>query len=113
MIAQPIPAWVEAGTASDPSRPVLVFLHGIGGGKQGFAAQLVYFADRGYRALAWDMPGYGDSAPIEPYDFAGLAQACEADEDEGFAHGWAGWWWVDGWVRGVTDSACGRVSREP
>jgi 3-oxoadipate enol-lactonase len=75
MSAQPIPAWTEAGAASDPARPVLVFLHGIGGGKQGFAAQLDYFAAQGFRALAWDMPGYGDSALIEPYDFAGLAQS--------------------------------------
>ena len=75
MSAQPIPAWTEVGAASDPGRPVLVFLHGIGGGKQGFAAQLDYFAAQGYRALAWDMPGYGDSALIAPYDFDGLAQA--------------------------------------
>ncbi len=74
MSAQPIPVWAEAGSAAQ-GQPVLVFLHGIGGGKQGFAAQLAYFAARGYRALAWDMPGYGDSAQITPYDFAGLAQA--------------------------------------
>jgi pimeloyl-ACP methyl ester carboxylesterase len=75
MSTLPIPAWTEAGAASDPNRPVLVFLHGIGGGKQGFAAQLAYFADRGYRALAWDMPGYGDSALVAPCDFDGLAKA--------------------------------------
>ena len=33
-------------------------------------------ASSGYRAVAWDMPGYGHSAPIEPYNFKGLAQSC-------------------------------------
>jgi 3-oxoadipate enol-lactonase len=35
-------------------------------------------ANAGYRAVAWDMPGYGHSAPIEPYTFKGLAQSCIA-----------------------------------
>jgi pimeloyl-ACP methyl ester carboxylesterase len=74
MSAQAAPVWTEAGSARE-GRPVLVFLHGIGGGKQGFAPQLEAFAAWGYRALAWDMPGYGDSALIAPYDFDGLAQA--------------------------------------
>jgi len=26
--------------------------------------------------VAWDMPGYGGSAPVEPYDFKGLAARC-------------------------------------
>jgi 3-oxoadipate enol-lactonase len=30
----------------------------------------------GYRAVAWDMPGYGHSPPIEPYTFKGLAESC-------------------------------------
>lgn len=75
MSALPVPAWSEAGAPSDPRRPALVFLHGIGGGKAGFAAQLDAFSAWGYRALAWDMPGYGDSAPILPCDFEGLAQS--------------------------------------
>jgi pimeloyl-ACP methyl ester carboxylesterase len=29
----------------------------------------------GWRSLAWDMPGYGDSPMVTPYDFAHLAQA--------------------------------------
>jgi pimeloyl-ACP methyl ester carboxylesterase len=51
-------------------------LHGIGGGHLAFAPQVETFASLGYRAVAWDMPGYGRSAPIEPYTFKGLAQAC-------------------------------------
>jgi 3-oxoadipate enol-lactonase len=75
MSALPVPVWSEAGQDADPAQPVLVFLHGIGGGKQGFAAQLTHFASQGWRALAWDMPGYGDSAALTVNDFPALAQA--------------------------------------
>jgi 3-oxoadipate enol-lactonase len=53
-------------------------LHGIGGGHLAFAPQVETLASLGYRAVAWDMPGYGRSAPIEPYTFKGLAQSCIA-----------------------------------
>jgi 3-oxoadipate enol-lactonase len=56
--------------------PVVLFLHGIGGGHLAFAPQLETFAEAGYRAVAWDMPGYGHSDPIEPYTFKGLAEKC-------------------------------------
>ena len=58
--------------------PTLLVLHGIGGGNQAFAPQVESFAAAGYRAVAWDMPGYGHSAPIEPHTFKGLAQSCVA-----------------------------------
>jgi pimeloyl-ACP methyl ester carboxylesterase len=51
-------------------------LHGIGGGHLSFAPQVETLASSGYRAIAWDMPGYGHSAPIEPYTFKGLAESC-------------------------------------
>jgi pimeloyl-ACP methyl ester carboxylesterase len=51
-------------------------LHGVGGGHLAFAPQVESLASAGYRAVAWDMPGYGRSAPIEPYTFKGLAQSC-------------------------------------
>ncbi len=54
--------------------PTVVLLHGIGGGHRAFAPQVETLAGAGYRAVAWDMPGYGRSAPIEPYTFKGLAQ---------------------------------------
>lgn len=54
----------------------VLMLHGIGGGHLAFAPQVETLASLGYRAVAWDMPGYGRSAPIEPYTFKGLAQAC-------------------------------------
>lgn len=56
--------------------PTVLMLHGIGGGHLAFAPQVETFANAGYRAVAWDMPGYGHSAPIEPYTFKGLAQSC-------------------------------------
>ena len=45
--------------------PPLVFLHGLGGSARSFAREVACFAGR-YRVLAWDMPGYGESAPIDP-----------------------------------------------
>jgi len=54
----------------------VLMLHGIGGGHLSFAPQVETLAEAGYRAVAWDMPGYGHSAPIEPYTFMGLAQSC-------------------------------------
>jgi 3-oxoadipate enol-lactonase len=56
--------------------PTVLMLHGIGGGHLAFAPQVETLASHGYRAVAWDMPGYGRSAPIEPYTFKGLAQSC-------------------------------------
>jgi 3-oxoadipate enol-lactonase len=60
------------------SGPTILMLHGIGGGSQAFAPQLESFSSRGFRAVAWDMPGYGSSSPIEPYTFKGLAQSAAA-----------------------------------
>jgi len=58
------------------SGPTVLMLHGIGGGHLSFAPQVESLASNGYRAVAWDMPGYGHSAPIEPYTFKGLAESC-------------------------------------
>jgi 3-oxoadipate enol-lactonase len=55
----------------------LVFLHGVGGGHHAWDAQLPYFAERGYAAHAWDQPGYGHSASVEPYDLEQVAAALE------------------------------------
>lgn len=66
------PAFTEMGL---PTQPAVVFLHGVGGGRHGWAAQQAHVAALGWRSLAWDMPGYGDSDRVTPYDFAHLAQA--------------------------------------
>lgn len=55
----------------------LVFLHGVGGGHHAWDAQLPYFAERGHAAHAWDQPGYGHSASVEPYDLEQVAAALE------------------------------------
>jgi 3-oxoadipate enol-lactonase len=51
-----------------------VFLHGIGGAARAWRGQINAFSDR-YRALAWDMPGYGGSAPLPSVSIASLADA--------------------------------------
>ena len=58
--------------------PLVVLLHGAGGGFRSFAPQVETLASLGFRAVAWDMPGYGLSPPIEPYGFKGLAESCIA-----------------------------------
>lgn len=56
--------------------PPVLLLHGSGGGCRAFAPQVETLASLGFRALAWDMPGYGRSPPIEPYGMKGLAASC-------------------------------------
>ncbi len=60
--------------AGDPDKTPLVFLHGIGGAARAWRGQINAFSDR-YRALAWDMPGYGGSAPLPSVSIASLADA--------------------------------------
>ena len=61
-------AWREAG-----SGPPIVFLHGLGGTRVAWGAQMRGLSDR-YRCIAWDMPGYGDSAPLAPLTYEGIAE---------------------------------------
>ena len=58
--------------------PPVLLLHGSGGGFRSFAPQVETLASLGFRAIAWDMPGYGQSPPIEPYGFKDLAESCVA-----------------------------------
>ena len=51
----------------------LLFLHGVGGGHAAWNRQVPYFAALGYRGHAWDQPGYGGTALVDPYD---LEQVC-------------------------------------
>jgi 3-oxoadipate enol-lactonase len=62
--------------AGDPALPPLVFLHGIGGAARAWRGQIETFGDR-YRAIAWDMPGYGGSAPLPTVSIATLADALQ------------------------------------
>lgn len=68
-----LPAHISRGEGQ-----VAVFLlHGIGGGKSGWPWQLEALARAGYHAVAWDMPGYGQSDPVAPYTLERLAVALE------------------------------------
>jgi 3-oxoadipate enol-lactonase len=60
--------------SGDVASPPLVFLHGIGGAARAWRGQLDFFADR-YRAIAWDMPGYGGSVPLATVSIEALADA--------------------------------------
>ena len=62
--------YIETG-----SGPTVMFLHGIGGGALGFKYQLEVFAQAGFRAVAWDMPGYGQSDSLDDMTFPELADA--------------------------------------
>ena len=68
-----LPAALDAGT----SDTVVFLLHGVGGGKEAWPDTMKALVEKGFRAVAWDMPGYGASPGITPYDNAGLARALE------------------------------------
>jgi pimeloyl-ACP methyl ester carboxylesterase len=57
-------------------------LHGVGGGREAWGDALggtgAVVADAGYLAIAADLPGYGRSPAVSPYDMAGLAAAVAA-----------------------------------
>lgn len=66
-----LPACLELGQGD-----IAVFLlHGVGGGKEAWGHNQPVFASHGFRTVAWDMPGYGESPTVQPYDTAALAGA--------------------------------------
>jgi len=81
-----VPYAIEVSPAvmASEARPSIVFLHGIGGRASGWAPIQQACAAAGCSSLAWDMPGYGDSAAVNPYNFDALADALAALMD---AHG--------------------------
>src|SRR5689334_12498683 len=62
--------------AGDPAAPSLVFLHGIGGAARAWRGQISDFGND-FRAVAWDMPGYGGSASLATVTIATLADALD------------------------------------
>lgn len=56
--------------------PTVLLLHDADADHLSLAPLLDTLAGAGRRAVAWDMPGYGRSAPLDPYGFKGLAQRC-------------------------------------
>lgn len=65
-------AWREAGEG-----PPVVFLHGLGGTRSAWGPQLRKLSEH-FRCIAWDMPGYGDSHPVEPMTYAAIADSLVA-----------------------------------
>ena len=84
MPARGCPCWLAYHVPMLPtftslgSGPVLLMLHDVDASHLAFAPQVEHFAELGYQAVAWDMPGYGHSPPLEPYGFKGLAARCVA-----------------------------------
>ena len=72
-MSEAIPAYSSRGDGG----PTVFLLHGIGGAKEYWTLQLDVLARAGYRAIAWDMPGYGQSTLVEPYTFSALAKSLE------------------------------------
>lgn len=62
-------SWRESGSGS-----VAVLLHGLGGSRLAWEPQLHSLSAK-RRVIAWDAPGYGDSAPIPECTFAAYADA--------------------------------------
>ena len=78
------PAYRTVGDGAE----TILYLHGIGGDRTSFDAQIGAFGPR-FTHVAWDMPGYGDSAPLPETTFPALAQAAVRLLDElgvGAAH---------------------------
>ena len=57
----------------------VLLLHGVGGGREAWGDSISgtggALGEAGFMAIAVDLPGYGESPSIEPYDMAGLAAA--------------------------------------
>ncbi len=65
-------AWREAGTGD-----VVLFLHGLGHSRIAWDRQLEDLSDR-WRCVAWDLPGFGASEPLEDMTFPAIANAAVA-----------------------------------
>jgi 3-oxoadipate enol-lactonase len=62
---------------NDAAAPLVVLLHGVGGGREGWHSTGTALAAAGWRVLAADQPGYGLSASISPYNLAGMTRAVQ------------------------------------
>src|SRR4051794_853098 len=61
------------------SGPAVVFIHGLGGSWQNWLENLPAVADAGYRAIAVDLPGFGESEmPREKVSISGYGRWIEA-----------------------------------
>ena len=67
-------AWRESGDEPGLDKGPIIFLHGLGGSRTAWEPQLEDLGDT-WRCVAWDMPGYGASAPVDSLSFATIADA--------------------------------------
>jgi len=69
-----------------PDAPVALLLHGVGGSRLAWGDEVSgtgrALSQAGWRAVAVDLPGYGRSALIDPYDMAALAASVLATLDQ-------------------------------
>ncbi len=72
-----VPACLDEGPGEAAGNTTVYLLHGVGGGKEAWPDAMKALVGAGYRAVAWDMPGYGASPAIDPFDNSGLARALE------------------------------------
>ncbi len=83
------PLAYQAWGTDQRGAPWAVLLHGVGGGHAAWAAQGPALAAAGWRVVAVDLPGYGASAPVQPYTLASMAQQVLALLDHiGAASAW-------------------------
>jgi len=73
-----IPTPVPAFRAEGDGPLTLVLLHGIGGNRDVWPQQFDTFTREGHRVVAWDMPGYGESAMPAAPTMAALADSLRA-----------------------------------
>ena len=66
-----LPFYIERGSGDT----AVFLLHGVGGGHRAFDATLPSLALAGYRAIAWDAPGYGSSGAGEALSMAVFADS--------------------------------------
>lgn len=66
-----MPAYVSSGAGPD----AVICLHGIGGRRDVWQPQMQTIVRCGFRAVAWDAPGYGDTPQIEAPGWDGFSAA--------------------------------------
>lgn len=72
-----LPRYREQG----PGRRTIVFLHGVGVDADFWTFQLEHFGHQ-YRAVAWNMPGYGGTPPLPKATFPAFSDALRDLLDE-------------------------------